>query len=199
MNLHPRVQRCHCSNNTQVSSHPLARLTREHHGASQGRCQNPMPHWLPSRISLDYKLCRNVRSSTFPFAAPRTVGNHRLSLESMRRKIASCSSKSFSSFATSALTCSREASGTGWPGIGMLRETPAAFYEGIAQTQLWARGAKRIHTTPGNIFFKWSAAHSALGFPPWRQSSKSKRGCRTGFENETREESRSVMFRTPQP
>lgn len=54
-------------------------------------------------------------------------------------------------------------------------------------------------TTPGKIFFKRSAAHCALGLPPCRQSSNSKSGWRTGFENDTRAESTKVIVRTPQP
>ena len=57
----------------------------------------------------------------------------------------------------------------------------------------------RRRTTPGKIFFNFSAAHAALGFPPLRQSSKSNSGWRTGFENETRAESTNVIVRTPQP
>lgn len=38
-----------------------------------------------------------------------------------------------------------------------------------------------------------------LGFPPFRQSSKSNSGCRTGFENDTHAESTSVIVRTPHP
>ena len=44
---------------------------------------------------------------------------------------------------------------------------------------------------------RWSAAHCAFGFPPWRQSANSKSGWRTGFEKETVPESRSVIVRTP--
>lgn len=54
-------------------------------------------------------------------------------------------------------------------------------------------------TTPGKIFFKRSAAHCALGFPPFKQSSNSNNGWRTGFENDTRAESTSVIVRMPQP
>lgn len=52
-------------------------------------------------------------------------------------------------------------------------------------------------TTPGKIFFRLSAAHCALGFPPSRQSSNVKSGWRTGFENETRALSTRVIVRTP--
>jgi hypothetical protein len=52
---------------------------------------------------------------------------------------------------------------------------------------------------PGKISFRRAAAHSALGFPPSRQSANWKSGCRTGFEKLTRAESTSVMLRTPQP
>jgi hypothetical protein len=52
---------------------------------------------------------------------------------------------------------------------------------------------------PGNIFFKLAAAHSALGFPPSKQSANSNKGWRTGFENETLPESTKVIVRTPQP
>jgi hypothetical protein len=52
-------------------------------------------------------------------------------------------------------------------------------------------------TTPGNIFFKLSAAQAAFGLPPFKLSSNTNRGCRTGFEKETRAESTKVMFRTP--
>ena len=58
---------------------------------------------------------------------------------------------------------------------------------------------ERGRTTPGKIFWSRAAAHAALGFPPLRQSSNSKSGCRTGFENDTRAESTSVIVRTPQP
>jgi len=54
-------------------------------------------------------------------------------------------------------------------------------------------------TTPGNIFVSLSAAHCAFGFPPFKQSSKSNKGCLTGFEYETLAESTNVMFRTPHP
>ena len=54
-------------------------------------------------------------------------------------------------------------------------------------------------TTPGKIFFSFSAAHAALGFPPCKQSSKSNSGWRTGFENDTRAESTNVIVRTPHP
>lgn len=54
-------------------------------------------------------------------------------------------------------------------------------------------------TIPGYTLFNASAAHSALGFPPSRQSANSNNGCLTGLEKETVEESRRVMFRTPQP
>ena len=57
----------------------------------------------------------------------------------------------------------------------------------------------KIRTTPGNIFFRLSAAQAALGLPPFKQSSKSNSGCRTGFENDTRAESTNVIVRTPQP
>jgi hypothetical protein len=52
---------------------------------------------------------------------------------------------------------------------------------------------------PGKISFRRAAAHSALGFPPSRQSANWKSGCRTGFEKLTRAESTSVILRTPQP
>ena len=58
--------------------------------------------------------------------------------------------------------------------------------------------AARARTTPGKIFFKFSAAHSALGLPPSRQSSNVKSGWRTGFENDTRALSTKVIVRTPQ-
>jgi hypothetical protein len=58
---------------------------------------------------------------TFTFDAAMTVGSHRLSLESINKNTASCSSMSFSSFLTSALALAKEAGlfGIGWPGIGM--------------------------------------------------------------------------------
>lgn len=42
-----------------------------------------------------------------------------------------------------------------------------------------------------------AAAAAALGLPPARQSSNSNKGCRTGFENDTFDESSSVILRTP--
>lgn len=54
-------------------------------------------------------------------------------------------------------------------------------------------------TMAGKICRSRSAAHCAFGLPPSRQSSNWNRGCRTGFEYETRAESTKVMFRTPQP
>ena len=65
---------------------------------------------------------------TLPLEAPRTVGSQRLSLESMSRNTASCSSKSCSSFWTAALASARDEAvgGIGWPGIGMDRVCPVA-------------------------------------------------------------------------
>lgn len=62
-----------------------------------------------------------------------------------------------------------------------------------------AANHRNTPTTPGKIFLSFSAAHAAFGFPPFKQSSKSNRGCRTGFENDTRAESTNVIFRTPHP
>lgn len=74
--------------------------------------------------------------------------------------------------------------------LGILRASLAWFY---------AYDVRFIRTTPGEIFFKRSAAASALGLPPLRQSSNSNKGCRTGFEKDTLPESTSVIFRIPQP
>jgi hypothetical protein len=52
-------------------------------------------------------------------------------------------------------------------------------------------------TTPGKMRRKLSAAHSAFGFPPFVLSSKLKRVCRTGLENETVLLSTNVIVRTP--
>lgn len=57
--------------------------------------------------------------------------------------------------------------------------------------------ASECLTIPGKIFLRRAAAVAALGFPPSRQSSNSKRGCRTGLEKDTRAESTNVIFRTP--
>ena len=54
-------------------------------------------------------------------------------------------------------------------------------------------------TIPGNILLSESAAACAFLFPPFLQSSNSKRVCRTGLENDIRELSTKVIFRTPQP
>lgn len=71
---------------------------------------------------------------------------------------------------------------------------------GILKLVRWMFHYRQIAlTTPGKIFFSRSAAVWAFGFPPFKQSSKSKRGCRTGFEYETRAESTKVIFRIPQP
>ena len=77
---------------------------------------------------------KNVNKTLF-LEAPSTVGSQRLSRESMRRKITSCESIRPSSFTTSALVCSTELGGTGWPGIGMEREWPVAFYIPTYQQQ----------------------------------------------------------------
>ena len=68
----------------------------------------------------------------------------------------------------------------GWPGMGMVRETP------------WL-------TAPGKIWRILLAAASAFGVPPCRQSSNSYRDCRTGLEKATLELSTKVMCRTPHP
>lgn len=54
-------------------------------------------------------------------------------------------------------------------------------------------------TTPGKIFFSFSAAVAAFGFPPFWESSNSKSDCLTGFEYETVELSTNVTVLTPQP
>lgn len=64
-----------------------------------------------------------------PDAAPMTVGSQRDSRESMRRKTASWSRINPSSLATSlAVDCSA-ACGIGCPGMGMVKECAAAFYD----------------------------------------------------------------------
>jgi len=50
----------------------------------------------------DRKELHRLIRPTLPLDAPMTVGSHLLSLESISKNTASCSSKSFSSFATSA-------------------------------------------------------------------------------------------------
>ena len=57
----------------------------------------------------------------------------------------------------------------------------------------------KIHTIPGKIFFIASAAVSALGLPPCRQSSNWNNVCLTGLEYDTLPLSTRVMFLTPQP
>mmetsp|Transcript_4443 Transcript_4443/g.13485 ORF Transcript_4443/g.13485 Transcript_4443/m.13485 type:complete len:200 (-) Transcript_4443:829-1428(-) len=69
---------------------------------------------------------------------------------------------------------------TGWPGIGIESCTPSA-------------------SASGKILFSDSAAASAFGLPPSRQSSNWKRDCLTGFENATLPESTKVIFLQPQP
>jgi hypothetical protein len=64
---------------------------------------------------------------TFPFAAPKTVGNHRLSLESISKNTTSWSSNSFSRVSTSFFVWSNDLVGTGCPGMGMERLRPVAF------------------------------------------------------------------------
>lgn len=84
----------------------------------------------------------------------------------------------------------------------MLRLCPVAFCGQLLSRQSGVRGEEGRtggRTTPGKIFLSRSAAQAALGFPPFRQSSNSKSGWRTGFENDTRAESTSVIVRTPQP
>ena len=54
-------------------------------------------------------------------------------------------------------------------------------------------------TTPGKIRVKAAAAHAAFGLPPSSESANSNSGWRTGFENETVDESTNVILRTPQP
>ena len=82
----------------------------------------------------------------------------------------------------------------------MLRLCPVAFCRRGQRCAQWVcEREKGGRTTPGKIFLSFSAAHAALGFPPFRQSSKSNSGWRTGFENDTRAESTSVIVRTPQP
>jgi hypothetical protein len=85
-------------------------------------------------------------------------------------------------------------------GYGMTRH---GYHEGmrlrVLLHQLYTIVHIRQRTTPGKILFSRSAAHCAFGLPPSKQSSKSKSGCRTGFEYDTRAESTKVMFRMPQP
>lgn len=75
------------------------------------------------------QLTKGQKVSTFSLAAPITVGSHLLSLESMSRKTASCSSMSCSKAATSSFTCFSRLSPMVWPGMGMLSTTPLLFWK----------------------------------------------------------------------
>jgi len=57
---------------------------------------------LNKRYFKNQKELHTLIKPTLPLDAPMTVGSHLLSLESINKNTASCSSKSFSSFATSA-------------------------------------------------------------------------------------------------
>lgn len=62
---------------------------------------------------------RKPGGRTLPLAAPNTVGNHRLSRESMSKNTASCASNSASSCSTSFWVCATDAGGIECPGIGI--------------------------------------------------------------------------------
>ena len=85
----------------------------------------------------------------------------------------------------------------GCPGMGIEILYPVAFY--VEEITVVKHKITVKRTIPGKIFLRCSAAHAALGFPPFRQSSKSNSGWRTGLLNDTRAESTSEMVRTPHP
>ena len=76
------------------------------------------------------------------------------------------------------------------------------FWKVLELTYFIGEGIKylnKIHTIPGKIFFIASAAVSALGLPPCRQSSNWNNVCLTGLEYDTLPLSTRVIFLTPQP
>mmetsp|Transcript_19139 Transcript_19139/g.28497 ORF Transcript_19139/g.28497 Transcript_19139/m.28497 type:complete len:213 (+) Transcript_19139:692-1330(+) len=121
--------------------------------------------------------------STLSYEEAITVGSHRLSRVSVRRKITSFALINSSSFAESASTAaSSVALPNAWPGIGIVATTPVAL-------------------TPGKIRCKAAAAAIALKAPPDPlappQSPISKSDCLTGFEYDTRPLSTKVICLTP--
>jgi len=93
-------------------------------------------------------------------------------------KQTSASATSASSCSTSARTAASSCGSTACPGIGTRSTTPRV-------------------TAPGKMRCSFSAAATAFGRPPDRQSSNSNKLWRTGFENATPPLSTSVMCRTP--
>jgi hypothetical protein len=86
------------------------------------------------------------------------------------------------------LFCRSRRDGVAWHGdgevvtSGVLRENVDISSDSFIDS--WER-----LTIPGKIFLCLSAAHAALGLPPFKQSSNSKSGWRTGLEKDTRAES----------
>ena len=77
------------------------------------------------------------------------------------------------------------------------RMASCILFPKISAVRTYCKG--RRLTIPGKILFRLAAAHSALGFPPSKQSSNSNKGWRTGLEKETLAESTKVIVRTPHP
>lgn len=109
---------------------------------------------------------RNIRR-TLPFAAPSTVGSQRLSLESIKRNIASWSSTSFSSFATSAAAWSTLWGGIGCPGMGIDSSWPSASCGEVVKLNVsggeWCEETSTHYT--GEDLLEASGGGGGLGLP----------------------------------